>query len=87
MDVRSGHTVHLESGSMQSATVGVKATVTGVSGPTSEGLYVVRVDLPDVAGISWPPNRNSQIWGSLVTRKVRPFAKLFGVFHNITGGR
>jgi hypothetical protein len=72
---------------MQSPTVRVKATVTGVSGPTSEGLYVVRVDLPDVAGIPWPPNSDSQIRGSLVTKKVRLFAKLIDVFHNITGGR
>lgn len=85
--VRSGQTVHLEPGSMQSATVGVEASVTGVSGPTSEGLYVVRVDLPDGDGISAPPNSGSQIRGSLVTRKVRLFARLFGVFRNITGGR
>jgi hypothetical protein len=72
---------------VQSATVGVEATVTGVSGPTSEGLYIVRVDLPDIAGISRRQNSDSQIRGALVTKKVRLFARLFGVFRNITGGR
>jgi hypothetical protein len=86
VDVKSGQTVHLEPGSMQSPSVSVEATVTGVSGPTSDGLFIVRVEFPDVAGISQPQNSESQIRGVLVTKKVRLFARLFGVFRNITRG-
>jgi hypothetical protein len=83
--------VHLSPGSSSAANARADTTVTGVSGPTKEGLYVVRVELPEGTrerGKARPgqENNDGQISGTLVTKRIRLLAKLFGVFRNITRG-
>jgi hypothetical protein len=90
VDVRAGQKVHLRRGSMQASAAGPEASVTEVSGPTKEGLYIVRVELPEGArehAAAGPGQQNGgQINGTLVTKRIRLFSKLFGVFRNITRG-
>lgn len=64
--------------------------MTEVSGPTKEGLYVVRVELPDsvtepgAAAAPGQQNNGGSINSVLVIKRIRLFAKLFRVFRNIT---
>ena len=91
VDVKAGQQVHLPRRSTKAATNRAEATVADVSGPTKEGLYIVRVDLPESArepgaARSGQENNDGHISGVLVTKRIRLLAKLFGVFRNITRG-
>ena len=89
VDVKVGQKVHLPRRSTEAATNRTEATVFDVSGPTKEGLYIVRVGMPEGVrepGAEWlgQQNNDGHISGTLVTKKIRIFARLFGVFRNIT---